>query len=183
MEENDKRLEYMTNIVTVLRNSMMYLGEWMDGTTETLSSISDRCYVSDELNKIKENSSEQLDLINSQNEKLSEQLEINKNLTDSLSEQKEKFIQIETDIDNLQNIVENTISQNDLKAEELQTVLENRISKQEKRLDRIEKTLDKIITIMEASGSNFETMDRIDKLDEKVSKLNSSIEKLAAYVE
>ena len=36
---------------------------------------------------------------------------------------------------------------------------------------------------MEASGSNFETMDRIDKLDEKVSKLNSSIEKLAAYVE
>lgn len=197
MEENDKRLEYMTNIVTVLRNSMMYLGEWMDGTTETLSSISDRCYVSDELNQIKavlpnkdeivstinKNSSEQLDLINSQNEKLSEQIEINRNLTDSLSEQKEKFIQIETDIDNLQNIVENTISQNDLKAEELQTVLENRISKQEKRLDRIEKTLDKIITIMEASGSNFETMDRIDKLDEKVSKLNSSIEKLAAYVE
>ena len=197
VENNDKRLEYITNIITVLRNSMVYLGEWMDGTTETLSSISDRCYVSDELNQVKaimpskneifkainKNSSEQLDLIEKQNEKISEQIEINKNLIDSLNEQKERFSQIETDIDNLQNIVENTISQNELKAEELQTVLENRISKQEKRLDRIEKTLDKIITIMEASGSNFETIDRIDKLDEKVSKLNSNIEKLAAYVE
>jgi len=197
MSETDKRLDYITNIINVLKTSMVYLGEWMDGTTETLSSISDRCYVSDELNRIKEqlpqkaelldainsNASEQIAVMNSQNEKLSEQIEINNKLSGKLSEQQEKFKQIETDIDNLQNIVENTISQNELKADELQTVLENRISKQEKRLDRIEKTLDKIITVMEASGSNFDTMDKIDKLEEKVSKLNANIEKLAAYVE
>ncbi len=35
----DEKLAYSTNLNTILKNVMMYLGEWMDGTTETISSI------------------------------------------------------------------------------------------------------------------------------------------------
>lgn len=38
----DKKLSYSNNLNTVLKNVMMYLGEWMDGTTETISSIYDK---------------------------------------------------------------------------------------------------------------------------------------------
>ncbi|MBR6098828.1 hypothetical protein IKP85_03705 [bacterium] len=157
--ETDKKLEYTTNIITVLKNVMMYLGEWMDGTTETLTSIYDRTA----------GYSESLELIPPKKE-----------LYEHINE---KFNQLEADMENLQNVADNTISHNELKAEELQAVLESRIAKQETRLDRIEKAIDRIATIMEASGSNYDTMDRIDKLEEKIAKLNKNIEKLTAYVE
>lgn len=38
----DEKLSYSANLNTVLKNVMMYLGEWMDGTTETISSIYDK---------------------------------------------------------------------------------------------------------------------------------------------
>ena len=40
----DSKLEYSANLITIMKNVMTYLGEWMDGTTETLSSIYDKCY-------------------------------------------------------------------------------------------------------------------------------------------
>lgn len=162
MFEADKKLENMSGVLTILKNVMMYLGEWMDGTTETLTSIYDRTDFNEELNELKQMIPQKSEFIN-------------------LIEK--KFKQQEADIENLQNIVENTIAQNDLKADELQTILENRIMKQEARLDRIEKTLDRLTSILEASGSNTETMDRIEKMDETITKLNANIEKLAAYVE
>lgn len=162
LTETNQKLDYTTNVITVLKNVMMYLGEWMDATTETLTSIYNKT------GKI------------SENQNVSEQLSDKSDILDLIES---KFKQQESDMENLQNIVENNTTQNDLKIDELQTIIENRILKQEDRLDRIEKTLDRMASILEASGSQIETRERIEKIEEKLARLDANIEKLAAYVE
>ena len=180
LNDIDSKLDYTANVITILKNVMMYLGEWMDGTTETLSSIYDRCYLPDVI------------------EELKNVIPDSKNLTEYI---KNEYIQQEENIENLQNIIENTTSQSEVRAEELQNLIEsrllnqeakisklenlieNKIEQQETRLDRIEKQLDKISRIVEFADSNSAAINKIDELDEKLTHLSASIEKLAVYVE
>ena len=125
----DEKLSYSANLNTVLKNVMMYLGEWMDGTTETLTGIYDK---TSKASNIK-------DII----KELRSELPQNNNLIDRL---------------------------------------EQRFNEQEIRLDRLEKQLDRMNNIL-ASKSDSDTLDRIDKIDEKLTRLSVNIEKLASYVE
>ncbi len=126
----DEKLSYSANLNTVLKNVMMYLGEWMDGTTETLSGIYDKT------------------------SKASNVKEIIKELRFELPQNHEMLNR-----------------------------LEERFNEQELRLDRLEKQLDRMNNILAASKSESDTLDRIDKIDEKLARLSVNIEKLASYVE
>ena len=63
----DEKLSYSANLNTVLKNVMMYLGEWMDGTTETISSIYDKTAkintVSDAIKELRKSIPDRQDLI------------------------------------------------------------------------------------------------------------------------
>ncbi len=180
LSELDKKLEYTVNVNNILKNVMMYLGEWMDGTTDTLESIYNKSIsstVTDELKDVLPEKSELYKFIDS------------------------KYYQQEANIENLQNIVDNVVSQSEFRAEELQSIIEGKlmsqdskitklqnfveekISRQESRLDRIEMQLDRICTALETQNNSNYTADKIDELDNKLSKLSTNIEKLASYVD
>ena len=63
----DEKLSYSANHNTVLKNVMMYLGESMDGTTETISSIYDKTAkintVSDAIKELRKSIPDRQDLI------------------------------------------------------------------------------------------------------------------------
>ena len=125
----DEKLSYSAKLNTVLKNVMMYLGEWMDGTTETLTGIYDK--------------------------------------TSKASNIKDIIKELRLELPQNNNLIDR---------------LEQRFNEQEIRLDRLEKQLDRMNNIL-ASKSDSDTLDRIDKIDEKLTRLSVNIEKLASYVE
>ncbi len=180
LSEIDKKLEYTVQVNTILKNVMMYLGEWMDGTTDTLASIYDKSVsgaIADDLKDILPAKSDLYKFIES------------------------KYYQQEANIENMQNILDNVVSQSEFRAEELQSIIEGKlmsqdskisklqsfveekISRQESRLDRIEMQLDRICSALEARDNNTYTAEKIDELDNKLSGLSKNIEKLASYVD
>jgi len=72
ISEINSKLEYSSNIITILKNVMMYLGEWMDGTTDTLSAIYDKCDIVDSIGKIQDAINSSVHLCNSGLEKMQE---------------------------------------------------------------------------------------------------------------
>ncbi len=125
----DEKLSYSANLNTVLKNVMMYLGEWMDGTTETLSGIYD------------------------------------------------KTVKI-TDIKNTISELRSELPQRP----DLIDFIETRFNEQDARLERLEKQIDRMNNVI-ASKTEAETLDRVDKIDDKLARLSVNIEKLASYVE
>ena len=179
LSEIYKKSSITSDLMEVMKNVMMYLGEWMDGTSDTLSTIYDRCAVPETLDEIKTYLPQKAELYEFINSKHKEQ---------------------ESNIENLQNTVENISSQSDLRAEELQNAIysrlnaqdeklnsildsiEAKITQQDFRLDRIEKQLDKIVDIL-SKQSDSTINDRIDNIDKTLAKLSANIEKLTEYVD
>lgn len=125
----DQKINETMNSNKVLQNVMMYLGEWMDGTTETISSI---------------------------------------------YEKTSKVSSMEEALDELKETVP--------EKEALIKTIENRFEEQQSRIDRLEKKLEKVISIMEEQDENL-VLNKIDKLENQLSKLSLNIEKLASYVD
>ncbi len=180
LSEIYKKSMKTSNLMEVMKNVMMYLGEWMDGTSDTLSTIYDRCTLPDTIEELKSDlpkASEISELIDTHNKEQEENIE------------------------NLQNIIENISSQNDVRAEELQNAIysrlntqdeklnnimdaiDNKIAQQDFRLDRIEKQLDIIVELLSKPSYETKIMSKIDEVDEKLTKQNVNIEKLTAYVD
>lgn len=117
----------------VMRQVLMYMGEWIDTTSENIQSL---CENTD-----------------SQNRKSEDIYNVLETIQESLPEQK--------------NIL-NTIT---LHFEE-----------QQERLDRVELKLEKIMNAIDnIDDSKLEN--KIDKIDKQIKKLNTTIEKLATYVD
>ena len=180
LSEIDKKLEYTVNVNTILKNVMMYLGEWMDGTTDTLASIYDKSIsntIAEDLKDILPAKSDLYKFIES------------------------KYYQQEANIENMQNMLDNVVSQSEFRAEELQSIIEGKlmsqdskisklqnfveekIGRQESRLDRIEMQLDRICSALETQDNSTYAAEKIDELDSKLSRLSKNIEKLASYVD
>ena len=178
ISEINSKLEYSSNIITILKNVMMYLGEWMDGTTDTLSAIYDKCDIVDSIDKIQDAINSSVHLCNSGLEKMQEvsasRLENMQEIIISKLENIQEVI--DSRLDNIQEVT-------DSRLENIENTYENKLAKQEARLDRIEKQLDKICEILESSSNDTVTNGRMDDIEEKLIRLNNNIEKLTAYVE
>ena len=145
----------------VIRQALVYMGEWIDSASKSINKISSN---SDEITRINDV------LVN-----------IN-NVTQDINEVKNSInIQINS-------AIENRFAQlnEQLKNVEKQFVkidsLENQLLQQQDRIDRLENNIDKLVSIVE----NIEDPGisrKIDKIEKQMSKLGVNIEKLASYVD
>ena len=155
LSELNKKVEYSANIITVLRNVMGYLGQWMDGTTDTLSAIYDRCKlpeIVDELKSAIPAKSELFDFIDS------------------------KYYQQEANIENLQNIVDNVVSQAEFRAEELQNVIDGRFQAQNSKIENLFTALE------EKTNADNSLTDLANMIKEQVAIRDAKIEELENIV-
>lgn len=125
----DEKVNETMNSNKVLKNVMMYLGEWMDGTSETISGIYEKASKASSM----------------------------RGILDELKETvPEKEVLIKT--------------------------IEERFEEQQNRIDRLEKKLEKAIAVIEERDENL-VLNKIDKLENQLSRLSLNIEKLASYVD
>lgn len=125
----DEKVNETMNSNKVLKNVMMYLGEWMDGTSETISGIYEKASKASSM----------------------------RGILDELKETvPEKEVLIKT--------------------------IEEKFEEQQNRIDRLEKKLEKAIAVIEERDENL-VLNKIDKLENQLSKLSLNIEKLASYVD
>ena len=145
----------------VIRQALVYMGEWIDSASKSINKIS---LNSDEITRINDV------LVN-----------IN-NVTQNINEVKNSInIQVNS-------VIEKRFAQlnEQLKNVEKQFVkmdsLENQLLQQQERIDRLENNIDKLVSIVE----NIEDPGiprKIDKIEKQISKLGVNIEKLASYVD
>lgn len=137
----------------VMRQALIYMGEWIDSASESMDKISSNSEeiidVKNTIEKLKKEIPEQTDILNSIEEKF--------------DEQQERLSYFEKQISKLGN-------------------LEEKFEQQEERIDRLEMTIEKILSAVEDIDDS-KVSKKIDKLDKQLAKLSINIEKLAAYVD
>lgn len=134
-EAIEQKLESIHNAVTssansdnIMRQAMMYLGEWIDDATEKLDTIA--------------NDTSNVSIINSE-------------------------------ICFLKSMVDNTA---------IVESLEKKFNEQQNRINTLERKLDAVLNIVE-NQNNTGLENKLDEMNEKMSKLSKGIEKLASYVD
>ena len=137
----------------VMRQALIYMGEWIDSASESMDKISSNAEeivdVKNTIEKLKKEIPEQTDILNSIEEKF--------------DEQQERLSYFEKQISKLGN-------------------LEEKFEQQEERIDRLEMTIEKILSAVEDIDDS-KVNKKIDKLDKQLAKLSINIEKLTAYVD
>lgn len=137
----------------VMRQALIYMGEWIDSASESIDKISSNAEeivdVKNTIEKLKKEIPEQTDILNSIEEKF--------------DEQQERLSYFEKQISKLGN-------------------LEEKFEQQEERIDRLEMTIEKILSAVEDIDDS-KVNRKIDKLDKQLAKLSINIEKLTAYVD
>ena len=137
----------------VMRQALIYMGEWIDSASESMDKISSNSEeivdVKNTIEKLKKEIPEQTDILNSIEEKF--------------DEQQERLSYFEKQISKIGN-------------------LEEKFEQQEERIDRLEMTIEKILSAVEDIDDS-KVSKKIDKLDKQLAKLSMNIEKLTAYVD
>ena len=154
VDELSKMLESSSQSDKVVRQALIYMGEWIDSATTSINKISTN---SDEIIRINEvlNGIEDL--------KTSVHTHVNNTI-------EEKFEVLGSQIKSLEkqfNKVEN---------------LENQLVQQQERIDRLEMNIDKLLSIVENLDDPGITR-KMDKIEKQLSKLGTNVEKLASYVD
>lgn len=137
----------------VMRQALIYMGEWIDSASESM-------------NKISENSAEIVDVKSALEElkqSLPQQTELLNSIGAKFDEQQERLAYFEKHINKISSI-------------------EERFEEQQERIDRLEMSLGKILSAVEEIDDSKVTR-KIDKIDKQISKLSTNIEKLASYVD
>ena len=137
----------------VMRQALIYMGEWIDSASESM-------------NKISTNSEEIVDIksaINSLKKEVPEQTDILSSIEEKFDEQQERLAYFEKQIAKLGG-------------------LEDKFEAQQERIDRLEMSLEKILSAVEDIDDSKVTR-KIDKIDKQLAKLSTNIEKLASYVD
>ena len=168
VDELSKMLENSAQSDSVVRQALIYIGEWIDSATTSINKISTN---SDEITRINEvlNGIEDLKTsVHTQvNNTIEEKFEIRSNQIESIEE---KFEVLSSQIKSLEkqfNKVEN---------------LENQLMQQQERIDRLEMSIDKLLSIVENLDAPGITR-KMDKIEKQLSKLGTNVEKLASYVD
>lgn len=146
-------LEKSSDSDKVMRQALIYMGEWIDSASESMNKISTN---SDEIIEIKHS-------IDKLKKDIPEQTDILNSIEEKFDEQQERLSYFEKQINKLANI-------------------EEKFEEQQERIDRLEMTIEKILNAVEEIDDSKVTR-KIDKLDKQLSKLSTNIEKLASYVD
>ncbi len=125
----DEKVEETMNSNNVLRNVMMYLGEWMDGTSETISSIYEKTSrissMQDVLDELKEIIPEKEILI--------------KTIETKFEEQQNRIDRLEKKLDKAISIIE----------EQDENVIHNKIDKLENQLSKLSSNIEKLASYVD----------------------------------
>ena len=148
-----KLLESSNASDKVMRQALIYMGEWIDSASESMNKISTN---SEEIVEVKS----VLETLKSQ---IPEQTDILSSIEEKFDEQQERLMFFEKQIAKLVS-------------------LEDRFEEQQQRIDRLEMSLDKILSAVEDIDDSKVTR-KIDKIDKQLLKLSTNIEKLASYVD
>lgn len=146
-------LEKSNNSDKVMRQALIYMGEWIDSASESMNKISSN---SDEILNIKSKVEELKTAFPNYSEVLN-------SIEEKFDEQQEHLSFVEKQVSKFSNI-------------------EARFEQQEERIDRLETSLEKILSVVE-DIDNSGLMRKVDKIDKQLAKLSSNIEKLASYVD
>ena len=137
----------------VMRQALIYMGEWIDSASESM-------------NKISSNSEEIIDIksaIEGLKHSVPEQTDILNSIEEKFDEQQERLAYFEKQISKLGG-------------------LEDKFEAQQERIDRLEMSLEKILSAVEDIDDSKVTR-KIDKIDKQLAKLSTNIEKLTSYVD
>lgn len=148
-----KMLETSNASDKVMRQALIYMGEWIDSASESM-------------NKISTNSDEIVDVktaLEGLKKTVPAQTEILNSIEEKFDEQQERLAYFEKQISKLSG-------------------LEDKFEEQQERIDRLEMALDKILSAVEDIDDTKVTR-KIDKIDKQIAKLSTNIEKLASYVD
>lgn len=137
----------------VMRQALIYMGEWIDSASESMNKISTN---SDEIVDVK-------NTIEALKREIPEQTDILNSIEEKFDEQQERLSYFEKQISKLGN-------------------LEEKFEQQQERIDRLEMSIEKILNAVEDIDDSRVTK-KIDKLDKQLAKLSINIEKLASYVD
>lgn len=148
-----KMLENSNDSDKVMRQALIYMGEWIDGASASMNRISSN---SDEIidvklaiENLKQNVPAQTDILNS--------------ISKKFDEQQERLDFFEKQISKI-------------------GALEDRFEQQQERIDRLEMSLEKILSAVEDIDDS-KVNRKIDKIDKQIAKLSVNIEKLTSYVD
>ena len=148
-----KLLEKSSDSDKVMRQALIYMGEWIDSASESMNKISTN---SDEIVDVKS-------AIEDLKTSMPEHKEILTSLEEKFDEQQERLSYFEKQISKL-------------------GTLEDRFDEQQERIDRLEMTIEKVLSAVEDIDDSRVTR-KIDKIDKQLAKLSTNIEKLASYVD
>ena len=164
-----KMLEASAQSDKVIRQALIYIGEWIDSATSSINKISSN---SDEISRINEVLYGIEDLKNSVNTQVNDSLEDLKTSVKTLVDDVivEKF--------DLWNAQIKSIEKQFSKVENL----EMQFISQQERIDRLEMNIDKLLSIVENLDDPGLSR-KMDKIEKQLSKLGTNVEKLASYVD
>lgn len=148
-----RMLEKSSDSDKVMRQALIYMGEWIDSASESM-------------NKISTNSDEIIDMksiIQDLKASVPEQTDILNSIEEKFDEQQERLSFFEKQISKLAGI-------------------EEKFEQQQERIDRLEMAIEKVLTAVEDIDDSKVTR-KIDKIDKQLAKLSTNIEKLASYVD
>lgn len=148
-----KLLEKSSDSDKVMRQALIYMGEWIDSASESMNKISTN---SDEIVDVKS-------AIEDLKSSMPEHKGILTSLEEKFDEQQERLSYFEKQISKL-------------------GTLEDRFDEQQERIDRLEMTIEKVLSAVEDIDDSRVTR-KIDKIDKQLAKLSTNIEKLASYVD
>lgn len=146
-------LEKSSDSDKVMRQALIYMGEWIDSASESMNKISTN---SDEIIEIKS-------AIETLKKDIPEQTDILNSIEEKFDEQQTRLSFFEKQITKLSGI-------------------EDKFEQQQERIDRLEMSLEKILNAVEDIDDTKVTR-KIDKIDKQLAKLSTNIEKLASYVD
>ena len=149
-----KMLETSAQSDKVIRQALIYIGEWIDSATSSINKISSN---SDEISRINEVITGIDDLKTVVNTQINEAIEEKFGLWNSQIKSLEKqFAKVEN--------------------------LELQIAGQQERIDRLEMNIDKLLSIVENLDDPGMSR-KMDKIEKQLSKLGTNVEKLVSYVD
>ena len=153
MDKVTKLLEKSNASDKVMRQALIYMGEWIDSASASMNKISANSSeignVKDAIAELKQSLPEQTNLLNSLGEKF--------------DEQQERLAYFEKHINKI-------------------SAIEERFEEQQERIDRLELALEKILSAVEDIDDSKVTR-KIEKIDKQLTKLSTNVEKLASYVD
>lgn len=154
IDKLSKMLECSAESDRVIKQALIYMGEWIDSASKSINKISSN---SEEISGISNVINGIQDLKNSLNTNSNDEIE------QKLEDYNKNIEALETKISKFEN-------------------LETQISEQQERIDRLEKNIDKILNIVE-NIDDPSVSRKIDKMEKQLTKLGTNIEKLASYVD